>query len=807
MKRIAILLISVCLFYDSIGQSISGLIKDESNKGVPSATVALLKAKDSSATKFIVSDKEGIYTFQQIKQGDYLILVTSVGYEKSYSAIFTHRSENQTIPAIKLVRGKNNLSAVTVQASRPFIEMRLDKMVVNVDASPTNAGSNVLEVLGKSPFINVDMDDNISLNGNQGVLILIDGKRTYLSPKDLATLLKSMSSSEIDQIEIMTTPPAKYDADGMAGVINIKTKKSRNDGLNGSFTTSVRTAFFKNHGICYVLPGTENNLNFNYKKNKVNLYGSTGFDIYKGTAISTYDKTYYAPDGTINGYNYFVVKGKWSGNYTPLNVGLDYTADKKNILGIATSTILHGAGSQPRNRISQVLDGNRQVSSDYTAYQIHKYDFHKTTGNINWKHSIDTLGQEFSLDADYVRYRFPSNEELVTTYGNTASFNSTYLNNTSRPSTGITAFKGDYSKPIKNGRIEGGVKTSFVHTKLNNEYFQLVNDKWQTVPTLSSQFSYNEMINAAYLNMNKQIKKWSLQGGLRIERMEAKGKQVSTNNAFSINNTGLFPSLFTSYDINKNNTVKLSYSRRINRPQFYALMPYLSVVDSLDVWHGNPGLKPEHSNRIELSYALQSKYFISLSYTITRDVITYIAAQIGTQRATEFYPVNIDKHKSLTLTISSPIKVTGWWDINVFTSLYSNRYFNVQNNAIPNFYITLSQNISNSFKLTKTLKGELNINYITRQNDQISINEAFLSNFSIGLQKQVLKAKGNLTLNISDPFQWYNYKYTAHFIRMYEIGSSRYASRAIGLTFNYRFGKVNNQSRQRTTASQEEQNR
>jgi len=807
MKRIAILLLSVCCFYDSIAQAISGLIKDESNKSVPSATVALLRAKDSSATKFIVSDKEGIYTFQQIKQGDYLILVTSVGYEKSYSAIFIHRSENQTIPTIKLVRGKNNLSAVTVQASRPFIEMRLDKMVVNVDASPTNAGSNVLEVLGKSPFINVDMDDNISLNGKQGVLILIDGKRTYLSPKDLATLLKSMSSSEIDQIEIMTTPSAKYDADGLAGVINIKTKKSKNDGLNGSFTASARVAFFKDHGTNYVLPNTQNNLNFNYKKKKVNLYGSTGFDTYKGRAISTYDKTYYAPDGTINGYNYFLVNGKFSGNYTPLNVGLDYTADKKNILGIAASTILDGTGSNPRDRVSEVRNGNGQMLSNYNGHYISRNHFHRTTGNVNWKHSIDTLGQEFSLDADYVRYRFPSNEELTTTYVNGSSLKSTYLNSTSRHSTDITAFKGDYSKPIKNGRIEGGVKTSFVHTNLDNAFFRFENDKWQRDAALSSQFSYNEIINAAYLNMNKQIKKWSLQGGLRVERMKSKGRQVLTNNSFNSSNTGLFPSLFTSYDINKTNTVKVSYSRRINRPQFYSLMPYLSVVDSLDVWHGNPALKPEHSNRMELSYALQSKYFFSLSYTVTRDVITFIAAQIGTQRATEFYPINIDKYKSLTLTVASPIKVASWWDINVFTSLYNNRYFNVQNNNISSFYITLSQNISNSFKLTKTLKGELNINYVTRQNDQIAENEAYLTTFSIGLQQQILKEKGNITLNISDPFEWYNYKYKTHFIRMYEVGLSRYASRAVDLTFNYRFGKVNNQSRQRTTASQEEQNR
>lgn len=807
MKIIFILIVLQFFVLNSNSQAISGSIKDGEDRAVQSATVSLLKANDSLVIKFTISDKEGKYSFYNLIEGDYIISVTSIGYANNSSSSFICKNGHQIIPLIILLKDKKNLSVVTVQSSRSFIEMHLDRMVINVEASPTNAGSNVLEVLAKSPSINVDMDDNISLNGKQGVLILLDGKRTYLSSKDLATLLKSMPSSSIDQIEIMTTPPAKYDADGMAGLINIKTKKSKNDGLNGIFTTSVGAAYFREKKKSHLLPNTQTNVNFNYRKNKINLYGATGFNSYKGMGLATYDKTYYASDGTINGYNYFSIDQKYSGNYAPLNLGIDYTINKKNFIGVAASTILKAPNNGTRDRISQVKDGNGQGLSNYTAFQNRQSSFKKTTGNINWKHTIDTLGQEISLDADYVRYHFPSSEELITNYGNAFASQSTYLNNTAQTTTGITAFKGDYSKPLKKGRIEAGFKTSHVHTKLDNEYLKLLNNKWETQPGFNNIYSYDENINAVYLNLNKQVKKWSFQTGLRLESMQAKGKQTITNTNFKRNNTGLFPGIFTSYDINKNNTAKISFSRRINRPQFYALMPYLSIVDSLDIWHGNPNLKPEHSDRLEISYGLKSKYFFTLSYTRTKDVIRYIAAQIGTQKATEFYPVNIDKYKNLNLTISTPIKTAKWWDVNVFTSLYANKYYNFQNGVGSRFFITLNQNITNSFKLSKSLKGELIINYTTKSKDQLIANEPYIGNISIGIQKQVLKEKGNLTFNISDPFQWSNYKYKADFIRLYEVGTYRYPTRGMRLSFNYRFGKVNNEARQRSTASQEEQNR
>lgn len=805
-------LLITCFFiavFSSWSQSaIKGSIKDEAGKAVFSATVSLLQASDSATVKFALSDKEGRYYFSAIREGKYFISASSVGYDTANSSMFAFDKELVEIPSLILLHNKKVLDNVTVTASRPFIEMQLDKMVINVEASPTNAGSNILEVLAKSPAISVDMDENISLNGKQGVMILIDGKTTYLSGKDLAALLKSMPASNTDQIEIMTNPPAKYEAEGMAGVINIKTKKSKKDGWNGSFSTNAGIGIFSINGNSRTTFNSQNNLNFNYKKGKINLFGSGGFSRFGGTAFASFDKTYYTPAYTINGYSFFSFNGSYKGNYVPLSIGLDYYINKKNTVGIVVNKGF-SSGQDPRDRTTDLWDENNQLLKHYLSFTNPNYKFNRTTLNLNWKHSMDTLGQEISFDADYVHYGNPYKDTLRTDYYTNQIISQTsFLSNNNQTNTDIFAFKSDYTKPFKDGRFEAGVKFSLVQTDLDNLFYRYGNNQWASDINLSNHSSYKENINAAYININKKLKKWSLQAGLRLENMNMNANQSLGAYKIDRTNTGLFPSFFVGYDLNKNNTMKFSASRRINRYSFYSIMPYKQVVDSLDTWHGNPELKPEHSNRLELAYAFKNKYFFTFSYTITHDAIRYVAAQVGEQKITEFYPVNVDKLNSLNLNIVTPIKIVKWWDINLFTNIYNNKYFNLQNNTVSKFYLTLNENMTNTFNLGKGLKGELILEYNTKSVDQLGETHARFSNISIGLQKQVMKEKGSFTLNITDPFQWCNrYKSIGTYLRMKESDYFYFTSRGIRLTFNYRFGKVSNQGRQHTIASQEEQGR
>ncbi|HEY0040745.1 MAG TPA: TonB-dependent receptor, partial [Flavisolibacter sp.] len=244
---------------------VTGFVSDGSQKTVEAATVSLLKAKDSSVLKFTVTGKEGAYSFDGINYGQYLVSVTVVGHQKSFSPVFEISSTNETaqVKPIELIAQSKSLGGVTVTARKPLIEQRIDRMVVNVEASVTNVGSSALEVLEKSPGISVDKDGNISLKGKQGVMVLIDGRPTQLGGADLANLLRSLNANQLDQIEIMTNPPAKFDAAGNAGIINIKTKKTKMVGYNGSFSLSYGQG---------MLPKINESFTFNYRQGKWNLF-------------------------------------------------------------------------------------------------------------------------------------------------------------------------------------------------------------------------------------------------------------------------------------------------------------------------------------------------------------------------------------------------------------------------------------------------------------------------------------------------------------------------------------------------------
>lgn len=319
---------------------ISGVIKNFDNKPLESATVSLLKAEDSSLAKIAVADKTGVYKFDNIHYGRYLVQTEVVGYKKSLSKVYEVTASQPVLTAdeVKLNATAKVLSDVSVTAKRPLIENKIDKTVVNVDASPTNTGLTALEVLEKSPGVTVDNNGNISLKGKQGVIILIDGKPTHLGGEDLTNYLKNLSSNQLDQIEIMSQPSAKYDASGNSGVINIKTKKSRNTGLNGNFSTSAIFAkYFKN----------TNSVTANWRRDKVNLFANYGFSIWEGFNTLNIDRVSRADrQSPFTRYSDQVTNGRNSGRPQNFKFGLDYFADKNTTIGFVIT------GNPEKNKFS-----------------------------------------------------------------------------------------------------------------------------------------------------------------------------------------------------------------------------------------------------------------------------------------------------------------------------------------------------------------------------------------------------------------------------------------------------------------------
>ncbi|MBD0374590.1 MAG: TonB-dependent receptor [Flavisolibacter sp.] len=807
MRKIIALLLAVCIRFSADAQTttgkITGFVKDDKGAGIPSATVSLLTASNAALVKVAITDKAGLYEFLNIREGKYKLSASSVGFKKDSSAVFELAAgKTVEVPQITLAAGTTDLANVTVEAKRPFIETKLDKTIVNVEASPGNAGSTALEVLEKSPGVLVNSDGVISLRGKQGVIVMMDGKPTYLSAADLANMLKNMPASALDQIEIMTNPSSKYDASGNSGIINIKTKKGKNDGFNGSVTLGATTSIYKPEETLYFMPKSQNSFNFNYRKNKINVFGNYNPNLFRGRNTLTIDRKF--PDGSTSDVD---TRFRFGNNNHTLKLGLDWYANKKNVFGVVVNGFQFMGHPRPRST-TYIRDANGQVLSTLVSNTDNDISFENFTGNLNWKHTFDTAGKELTADLDYVTYDNVSDMLLTTDSYFGGQQASLFLRGHLPSNINIYSFKSDYVQPFKGGRFEAGVKTSVVRNDNLVDYKRLMNDQW--VPDArSNHFLYDENINAAYVNVNRQFKKWTLQGGLRVENAVAEGDQVTSKESFRRDTTNLFPSAFVSYEVDKKNKLTVSYSKRINRPNYQNLNPFIYFLDSLSYQQGNPNLRPQYTHNFELSHAFKGKFITTLAYNRTRDVMAQILKQNTAEKKTFLTFDNVARQTNYSLSVTVPLTLAKWWNANFFSTVYRNRYTGIYNTKPIDIKATsFMANMTNTFTLTKTLTMELGGFYRYRSLFDLTIMEPIYQ-MNIAAQKQVLKGKGTVRLNVRDPFAWQHFEGLTRYEDIDTRFNARPDIRQVTATFTYRFGKNTPQAprRRNTGGSQEEQNR
>lgn len=815
MKKLSTLL-SIAILFSFITQAqsgkITGSVKDASMKGIHSATVSLAKVKDSSVTKFVATGKDGQFEFLGVADGKYFVSVSSVGYTKLASAPFEISSSNSTIniPALVVTEQAKDLGGVTVTAKKPFIEARPDKTVVNVDASPTSAGATVLELLEKSPGITVDNDGNISLRGKAGVIIMIDGKPTYLSSTDLANLLKNMPASQLEQIEIMTNPSAKYDASGNSGIINIKTKKGRASGFNGSIMAGITTSFFKDGDALYVTPKSQNSINFNYRKNKFNFFANYNPNVYNGRGRLDIERKFFEDNGSLAGYSDVATRFKFGNHNHSLKLGVDFFADKKNTYGIVVNGFMFNGHPTPVT-VNTLSDASHVETSSMVSTTENKIHFNNFSGNFNYRHVFDTAGTELTVDLDYIGYRNTSNMLLTTEFYddmNQQTSDPLLLKGHLPSDINIYSVKSDYTHPFKGGRLEAGIKSSYVKNDNIVDYQRLAVDNW--VPdSRSNHFVYDENINAAYVTLNKQLKKWTLQGGLRVENTIAKGYQVTNDSTFKRNFTDLFPNVYITYTINQKNSLTLSYGRRITRPNYQDLNPFTYFLDSLSYRQGNPYLLPQFTNNIELTHTFKGKIITTLNYNNTTDVISQIFKQNSQTKIVYFTADNVAKFINMGISITAPVTISKWWNTNFFTNIYNNHYKGIYNaEPLDMSYTSFMINVTNTFTIKQGFSLELSGFYRGKGVDQLTLNQPIYQ-MSIGGQKNILKNKATIRLNIRDPFAWQEYRGVTEYGNIYAKIHSKFDVRQVTATFTYRFGKNIQQqpARRRNNATQDEQNR
>ncbi len=782
-------------------QSMEGRVLGAAGKPVGSATVALLRTKDSSIIRTAITGENGKYVFLSSIPDSVILMVSATGYKKYYQWV-----GKRFAPLTEIILQEadaNELSAVTVTASKSFTEQKIDRTVVNVDALISNTGSNALEVLEKTPGVMVDENGTITLKGKAGILVLIDDKPTYLSAADLANYLRSLPSSVLDKIELMDNPPAKYDAAGNGGVINIRTKKSKTKGFNGSVSASFGQAVYAR---------TSENANFNYNTGKLNLFANVAYSIQKNQRDLAIDRAYY------NGAGQLTSDFKQMNYFTPVfrspsvKIGFDHYLSPKTTWGIVYTGSL-STRDEYRPTFSYVYNAAATLDSSIAAKNTSNSFFNKHGVNLNYTHKYDSTGRVLSFDVDYIGYSSGADQSFnngtYTAGGTLKNSQQIMAHLPSRIS--IYAAKIDYSIPLSGkAKLEMGLKSSYVTSDNEANYFNVVGGVSSVDYNNTNHFLYKENINAGYINFNKEFRRLSLQAGLRVENTNGNGHQLGNaykpDSAFTKRYTSLFPTAFASYKLDSagNDQLTLSYGRRIDRPNYQDLNPFVFMLDKFTSFSGNPFLRPQFSNDFKLAYTHKNKYTISAQYIHTSDVQIETIEQSGSVFISR--SGNIGKWDYLVISINTNIKPTKWWTINTYADLFNYQVYRGQlysgyiQTRSPYFFAQ----VNNQFTLGKDWSAELGGFYCSPR-QQAQFDKIAFGQVNLGLQKKIMHNQGTVKLAARDLF---NTNTSTGFITNVPNVVAHYANnfynRSVTLSFTYSFGKqVTDQKRKVGSADSE----
>jgi hypothetical protein len=781
---------------------VSGEILDEKAQAFPFVNVLLLSAKDSALVKGLASDDNGKFLFEQVAEGQYMTMVSMVGYQKEYSKVFKVASALVTLPATTLKPDTKSLNEVTVVAKKPFIEQQIDRTVLNVENSIVSAGATALEVLERAPGVTVDQqNDQLKLRGKEGVVVQIDGKQTFLSQQELMTLLRNTPSDNIEKIELITNPSAKYDAAGNSGIINIKMKRNKNYGTNGNI----------NLGTAYAKYGRANATGtINHRAGKISTFVSAGTFWNKGfnnneiyRVIPFEDKVTVFDQRTdrINKSQYHNVRA-----------GLDYFATEKSTFGILVSGFKNDYSNPFGQTNTRILNEDLSLQRTFRTDVFNGGKMNNISTNLNFKHQFDDKGKELTVDADYVRYQGRNRSELNTLYRNsngTPDGNPEQVRNNMPSEINIGVAKLDYTQTLWKGKFETGLKASYVASD-NNMIFETKIDEWTLDPLRSNQFKYTENVNAAYLNYAGNIsKKVKYQIGLRGEHTHSIGNSVTLNQKRDRNYVNLFPSVFLSNQLDTNNVINLSYSRRIDRPNYQSLNPFEFYLDPYTFQKGNPNLKPQYTNSFQLVHVYKNFLNTTLAYSRIKDMIAdELPQQIASENKTFVTSDNLDNQDNISLTISVPIPIRKWWSLQTnFTGVYNHYNSIYLDEKLEIKQASWNMYANNQFTLKKGWSAELSGWYNSRAFYGLYAAKP-MGMVNVGIQKSIWNKKGTIRLNVNDLFWTNRFRGTAAYKDIDFRVRSEWPSRQARLTFTYSFGNQNVKgARQRNTGSDDLQKR
>lgn len=778
---------------------ITGHLQNEQAKPMDYATVTLLRGKDSSVVKSTLTNDAGKYQFDNIIAGRYIIKATNVGYQPTFSPVLEIDNEMISAPVIKMQQSSHNLQGVTITAAKPLIERKLDRTVMNVENSVLAAGNNALEILERAPGVTIDKDDNISLKGKQGVTVMINDKLTYLSSTQLAALLRSTDGSTIQSIEVITNPSAKYDASGNSGIINIKLKKNKQTGTNGSLTTG--GGYGKNFR-------DNTSLTLNHKTGDLNLFGTlTHGDITRENLLDINRTVVSGPTTRYFTQSTLMKKPLHYNNY---RVGADYNTSTKNTLGFVVSG---DYTNEVNNNTSRTNIGSQPMGIDSFQNTLSgiKQTYRNIAVNLNDKLIIDTAGQELSIDLDYSRFKNNSFANYDTYFflpdGSTPR-PALFLRNQTPSTISIYTAKADYTYPLsKSLKLETGVKASSVKTDndLRAEIEQggvFVNDASRT-----NRFVYDEKVNAAYINLGQTFKKTTIQAGLRAESTTSTGNLITNSEVVHRSYLDFFPSVFINQTLSDKHELGINYSRRIDRPSYDNLNPFTYYLDQYTYEKGNPFLKPQYTNTFELAYTYNKTLNVTLGYSRTTDASVDVLYTDTVRKATFQTTENLQTRDNYNININTPYTITKWWtgNLNVDGFYQSFKSAALLGQMLNNGQFAFQGRATQTF-IVPGYKFELTANYQSAQSYSIfKIKPQYA--IDAGVSHSFYQKKMNLKLAVSDIFNTRKSRVSTNYSDTQLNLVQKNETRIARITFTYNFGNSKIKARQHQTGAEDEKGR
>ena len=793
MKKLVLYVTGLMLMSTTLmAQQITGVVKDQQGKTLEKATVSLLQQKDSAIVKLVVTKDNGVYTFSSIEDGNYLVSASFVGFAPIYSTPINVAGGNTvTVPDLILMKNTESLGGVTVTAQRPMVQVKADKTILNVDGTINATGTDALGLLRKSPGVMVDKDDNISLAGKNGVRIYIDGKPSPLNGTDLTNYLKSIQSSQIDAIELITNPSAKYDAAGNAGIINIKLKKNKTFGTNGSVNAGYNIGVYPkyNGGISFNHRNKGINIfgNYNYTNNKTNML----FNSYRSIADTIFDSK---TDMIMLNKSHAI------------KTGIDFYINNKSTFGILINGNFGENSFNNNSRTPIIVKSTGVVDRILEARNTNKMKNNNATFNLNYRFA-DTSGRELNLDADYGLYRNNGNQLQPNYYydatGNNL-INQVFYRFLSPTDIDLFTFKADYEQNFKGGRLGFGAKTSAISTDNNFQRYDVsqLNPEQKTLDIArSNEFDYKENINAAYVNYNKQLKGVMFQVGVRAENTVSKGTSyglnadgsVNTSNpqVFKRNYTDLFPSAALTFNKNPMNQWGLSYSRRIDRPAYQDLNPFEFKMDEYTYMKGNTSLRPQYTNIVTLTNTYKFKLNTSLSYSHVTDVFTQLVDT--TEKSKSFLTrKNLATQDVVAINVSYPFMYKNYMAFVNLSGNYSHYQadFGGGNRIVDLKATSFNIFMQHSYRFGKTQAwtGEISGWYNSPSVWQGAFKSKAMWTVDAGLQKRIFKGNGTFKISVSDIFFSMKFSGYTNFTGQYSRASGSFESRQFKTALTWRFG-------------------